>query len=324
MTAGRLLITGSCGLIGHAVVEAARNRFSCISSDVRQGDDGDGFVELDLCDGRAVIAAVEFMRPSYVVHSAAISHAGLAEADPLRAIEINTGGTANLLEAVRRVGVKRFVFISSAVVYESYADAELVDEGARLEPRSIYGASKIAAEALVHAYEKSFDLPAVILRPCSVYGPRRQTYSVPGYLVASALDGVPANVTDAGHALDFMHVDDVVGAVLLALEIDAALGKVYNIATGIRSSYSEIAAIVCRIIPQARIVLLEGKADLGAEPSLDVERARRELGFTCRLDIEAGLAALALSLSTNPEHKRLAREAASALPAGLSHSVSRR
>ncbi len=307
MSLSKLLVTGGEGLLGSAVIDAARDHYNCVSTDVKSGDSQGQFVALDLCNYEAVRTVMNSVRPRYVVHCGAISHPLRASRDPVETIGLNTVATANLLDIAHRIGVDGFVFISSAAVYEGICGLELVNESAALAPRSIYAASKVAAEAIVQGYVGAFHFPAVILRPCSIYGAKRRTFSAPSFLVASALDGVNSELVDGGYGLDFVHVEDAARAVLLALGAQEATGKTFNIATGVQVTYPLLAASVRRIIPGAQIFISAGDADLGPEPRLDVSRARMDLGFTCKFGLDEGLAELVDSFISAPYLKGIAR-----------------
>ena len=190
-------MTGSSGLLGHAVIAADIGRYEIIGHDTRLADDPTPGAEYLVGDLRDYLELVEAMRSrgvTDVVHSGAISHPMLLADQPSGLVAINVGGTANVLEAARRAGVRRIVFISSAAVYGSSSPDREFEEASPLNPDGIYAATKAAGEMLVRGFGARFGLDFVILRPVSVYGPRRRTFSIPGYLLACAIDGISARV----------------------------------------------------------------------------------------------------------------------------------
>ena len=110
-----------------------------------------------------------------VVHAGAISGPMVAAGDPHQVMAVNVGGALNIAEASLRAGVERLVALSSAGVYGVQATLDPVREDAPLNATDIYGASKIAAETVLRAYRHDHGLPAIALRPSSVYGPGRTT-----------------------------------------------------------------------------------------------------------------------------------------------------
>src|SRR5262249_47506026 len=129
----------------------------------------------------------------------------------------------------------------------------ILNEHSALRPDSIYAASKAAAEMLAVGYHSVFGLEVVILRPVSVYGPRRRTSSLVSYLVANALEGHASRVEDGGESLDLVHVDDVARACLLALDSNSAVGHAYTIGTGQPVTSADIVAHVRDMLPECQI-----------------------------------------------------------------------
>jgi dTDP-L-rhamnose 4-epimerase len=251
----------------------------------------------------------------------------------------NDLGTAVLLAAMHEAGVHRLVAASSMVVYGEgrYTCAEhgdqvprprsvqaleagdfenhcrvcgrpldwaLVDEEARLDPRSSYAASKVATEHYVGAWVRQAPGAAVALRYHNVYGPRmpRDTpYAGVAALFRSAVEqGSPPEVfEDGGQMRDFVHVDDVARANVLALQQVVAAGDgsfaAYNVASGDPVAVRRVAELVARGTGRELAPHVSGRYRLGdvrhvvASP----ERARRELGFTAAVRPDEGLPAFA-------------------------------
>ena len=148
-----------------------------------------------------------------------------------RYVERNIMATQRLLEAVARLGPRPFVYASSSSVYGTGGDALR----ARGEPRpkSPYGVSKLAAEALVGAYSSSFGIPAVSLRYFSVYGPRQRPDMAAHRFIESMLDGRPITVFgDGSQVRDYSYVGDVVDATIRSLSADLPPAAVLDIASG--------------------------------------------------------------------------------------------
>jgi dTDP-L-rhamnose 4-epimerase len=266
-----------------------------------------------------------------VCHQSAMVGAGVTVADLPSYASHNDLGTAVLLAAMHAAGVGRLVVASSMVVYGEgrYACSEhgsqvpgprsvealeegdfenhcslcgrpltweTVDEDARLDPRSSYAASKVATEHYVSAWARQAPGAAVALRYHNVYGPlmpRDTPYSGVAAMFRSSVErGEPPQVfEDGGQMRDFVHVDDVARANLLAAEAVGESGfSAYNVCSGTPVSILDVARAVAGSGPAPEVT---GGYRLGdvrhvvASP----ERAARELGFRAQVEPAVGLAA---------------------------------
>lgn len=132
------------------------------------------FVEGDIRSFEAVMSCVDRFNVDAIIHFAALSHVDTSFLSPIDFSKTNVIGTHNLLEAARLHGIKRFVHISTDEVYgEILPGGRDHIEADPLHPTNPYSASKAAAEMLVAAYFKSFNIPAVIVRSNNIYGPRQ-------------------------------------------------------------------------------------------------------------------------------------------------------
>jgi UDP-glucuronate 4-epimerase len=312
MTKRRVFLTGSSGLLGHAVIAAATGRHEFVGHDTRPADDSIPEAEYlvgDLLDASGLVEAMCLHEVTDIVHAGAISHPSLLADQPLGIVGTNVVGTANVLEAARRAGARRMVFISSGAVYGSSSSDREMNEASPLKPDGIYGATKAAGEMLVRGFGARFGLDFVILRPASIYGPRRRTFSMPGYLLACAIDGVCACVRGGDQALDFIYVDDVANAIMLALETEIGVGHSYNIATGVKHTGAEIAQMVRELVPGSRVETVPGLSDLPPEGRYSTARAKRGLGFEAAYDVRQGMSMLNLELQGRPDLRAAARAA---------------
>ncbi len=287
-------------------------------------------------DVRDAAALAPLLRGVDVVcHQAAMVGAGVTVADLPSYASHNDLGTAVLLAAMHEAGVARLVVASSMVVYgegryscpehatrtpppravealdggdfENHCDVcgcplhwELVEEDARLDPRSSYAASKVATEHYVSAWARQAPGAAVALRYHNVYGPgmpRDTPYSGVAALFRSALEnGDPPNVfEDGGQMRDFVHVSDVARANVLSLHqvLDSADGRfeTYNVCSGEPVPIAGVAELVARGTGTDLAPVVTGGYRLGdvrhivASPA----KARRELGFVAAVRPDEGL-----------------------------------
>jgi GDP-4-dehydro-6-deoxy-D-mannose reductase len=195
--------------------------------------------EAEIVDGESLVAAISDIRPDHIYHLAAVSSVRQSLDDPVEAFRVNTVGTRNLLEAVRRVGIRpRILVVSSA---EAYGDSAKLGRPLREEdpllPVSPYGASKAASEEVASRYVREFNLEIVRVRPFPHTGPRHSPQFVfPDWarqLVESEDHRRPPrlHVGNLDVVRDISDVRDVVAAYQLALERGEA-GSVYNVCSG--------------------------------------------------------------------------------------------
>lgn len=198
---------------------------------------------LDIRQADAVAASIRAAKPTAVVHLAAIASPSEARAAPRDAWEVNAMGTLNLAEAVmRHAPDARFIFVGSSESYGgSFIEAtEPLTENAPLRPRSVYAATKAAADLMIG--QMTYDgLRAVRFRPFNHTGPgQSDTYVVPSFArkVAEIASGTHAAVVDVGNLdaeRDFLDVRDVVRAYAIAAtgrELPEGREQVFNLASG--------------------------------------------------------------------------------------------
>lgn len=303
----------------------------------RPDADGPTIDRVDVRDPVAVSELVRGV--DLVCHQAAMVGNGVNAADLPEYVTHNDFGTAVLLAAMHTAGVTRLVLASSMVVYGegAYACPEhgptdpsprtradlddsmfeprcgyctrplswaTVTEDAPIAPRSIYAATKVAQEHLAHAWAIQTGGRVLALRYHNVYGPRmpRDTpYAGVAAIFRSALEHgqAPAVFEDGGQTRDFVHVEDIAGANLAAVdnvEDSVAEGslRAYNVCSGQPTTIGEMA----RILAAARsgpepVITGEYRAADVRHVVASPERARTEIGFSARIGPEAGIAAFA-------------------------------
>ena len=289
----RALVTGGAGFIGSHLVDAL----------VARGDDV--IVLDDLSTGRReyVSPAAQFrahdVREPFetdadvVFHLAAQADVGTSMERPSFDAEVNVVGTVNALEAARAAGAHLVFSSTGGAIYGS------VDEPARedsaLLPVSAYGLAKRSAEVYLDGWNRIFGTHHVALRFANVYGPR-QSAALEGGVIAIFLErlaaGEPTTIFGDGTITrDFVHVDDVVRALLLAAEHD---GGVFNVGTGVETTVAELHALCERAVGvDAPPTYGPPRAGDALRSVLDTEKARAELGFTASVRLADGIIATA-------------------------------
>jgi dTDP-L-rhamnose 4-epimerase len=315
---------------GHAVVG-----LDCLHPAAHGRDrtpDG-SFLVGDIRDPAAVAGAVRGV--DAVVHHAAMVGMGVDLADLPEYASCNDLGTAVLLAEMARLDIGRLVLASSMVVYGEGAyfcpehgpvrpaqrdqadlagrryeprcpscaaplEAGLVTEDARLEPRSVYAATKLAQEHLAGAWARESGATTVALRYHNVYGPgmpRDTPYSGVAAIFRSSLErGKPARVfEDGGQRRDFVHVGDVAQANVAALAADLGPGlHPINVSSGQPHTVGEMAAALTEALDgPAPVVTHQFRAGDVRHIVASPERARRDLGFAAAVDFHTGMKELA-------------------------------
>jgi len=237
----RVLVTGGAGFIGsHLVDRLVRDGYRVrvvdnLSSgrveNIKHHLDA-GTVELivgDLKDPQIALRAVEGV--DTVFHFAANPEVRVSTTNPEIHFNENIVATFNLLEAMRKKGVKELVFASSSSVYGEPEEIP-VDENAPIRPVSVYGASKAACEALIHAYTKLYGVKAVVLRYANVVGSRLR-HGVVWDFVNKLLKN-PAELEilgDGRQVRSYIYIDDTIEATITAWRKTETGYEVYNIAS---------------------------------------------------------------------------------------------
>lgn len=297
-------MTGGAGFIGsHTVDRLLREGYEVVVLDnLRSGrlenlaqhaDRGNFcFVRGDVRDSRLVKELVGNV--DAVLHLAALVSVPESVADPVLAEDINVRGTLNLLRACVGSNAKRFVYASSCAVYGD-ADKIPIAEDCSTAPMSPYGVSKLTAEKEVYAFNEKFGLKTVCLRYFNVYGPR-QTYNQYSGVITQFLKRIEENAPlvifgDGEQTRDFVYVEDVVEANLLALKCAMAVGRVFNIGTGVGTSVNKLADMLLDVVGKKNAAIVRCEARKGdiRHSVADISKARERLGYSPKTQLKDGL-----------------------------------
>jgi UDP-glucose 4-epimerase len=218
--------------------------------------------------------------------------------DPFTDLNINCRGLLTLLEAARRHNPKiRVVFPSSRLVYEK-TDLLPVDESHPTEPASIYGIHKLTGEKYCLLYKQLYGIRSTILRLTNPYGPYQRansrSFGVVNKFISQAALGIPIHIFGEGKQLrDYVHVDDVVDAMLSCAISDEAIGEVFNVGSGQGISMGHMAELMVQISGKGSVVYVpwpaeQAKVETGSFVA-DIEKVRRVLGWSPKIPLEQGL-----------------------------------
>jgi dTDP-glucose 4,6-dehydratase len=238
----KIFVTGGAGFIGSTFVRhvlGMKKGYTIVNYDKLTyagnlanlesvaSDSNYSFVKGDICDAATVECAMEGY--DAVVHFAAESHVDRSIYDPAPVIQTNVTGTFILLEVARKLGIKRFVHISTDEVYGDMAPGVFADESSPLRPSSPYSASKASSDLIVQSYVRTFNFPGLITRASNNYGPFQFPEKFLPLMISNALDGKPLPVYgDGRQERDWLHVEDHCRGILAVLE-HGRIGEVYNL-----------------------------------------------------------------------------------------------
>lgn len=224
---------------------------------------------------------------------------------PQSAFKVNIEGTFNILQACVAKNVSRLVYSSSASVYGD-AVTEPMAEDHPFENKNFYGATKIAGEAMAHAYHHRYGLDFVGLRYMNVYGPRQDYQGAYIAVIMKMLDAIdrgegPTILGDGSEAFDFVAVEDCAYANVQAMRASAT-DQFYNVGTGKRTSLKGIAEKLLRLTGSNQSIKYAPRsaATLVRNRIGDPAKASKEIDFTARIGLDEGLQRL---IEWRAEHK---------------------
>ena len=296
------LVTGGAGFIGSHIVEAlvsrgdavrvlddfstgkpenlaaVRDRVTVIEGDVR-----------DLAVCRRAAAGADF-----IFHEAAQISVPKSIEDPFLNDSVNVGGTLNILWAAKEGGAKTLVLASSTSVYGDNPELPKRETMSGI-PLSPYALSKWVGERYCQSFSRIYGVPAIALRYFNVFGPRQDPRSqyaaaVPIFITRMLAGEPPVIYGDGEQTRDFVYVEDVVRANLLAAGTPGASGEVFNVASSESLSVNALARIISEILgrPHAPVYAPERAGDI-RHSAADIGKIEAALGFRPQFDFRRGL-----------------------------------
>lgn len=253
-------------------------RFQLVRGDIRDREVVEGLVS----------------QADYVVHFAAESHVTRSINDDLPFFETDVMGTQCIASAISRhhERVRKFIHISTSEVYGTNENlAKTMDEDHPLNPCTPYAAAKAGADRLVYAYQITYGIPTVIIRPFNNYGGKQHLEKVIPRFITSALLNEPITVHgDGDMTRDWVYVEDTCRAILRAIESSAAVGNVFNVGTGKDTSVLDIALMILKMTKSTSFIThinpRPGQVDCHISST---ERSKGVLGWNAKVDLEEGM-----------------------------------
>ncbi|MFU8766463.1 MAG: NAD-dependent epimerase/dehydratase family protein [Candidatus Methanoperedens sp.] len=295
----KILITGGLGQVGSYLCErfsdsnevTVLDNFSNNLDNVELSHDIK-IIRGDIRDRSDVNAPVS--EADAIIHTAAQISVKRSTDDPIYDADNNISGTLNLLESARKQDTERFIYISSAAVYGKPGNLPINEEHPT-NPLSPYGLSKLTGEKYAMLYNSLYGLPVVCLRPFNIFSPRQNPdnpYSgvITKFIERVSNDQNPVIFGDGNQTRDFVYIEDVVEALINAMESENAVGEVFNIGTGRPTRIEELAETIIKI-SNKKLKPEFAPEQVGdiRESYADITKAEEILGYKPKYLLEQGL-----------------------------------
>ncbi len=303
-----VLVTGGAGFIGSNIAEAllAQGNRVVILDDLSTGkmenvlelseNDNLKFVKGSILESGLVRSIIKSENISLISHQAAVASVAKSVADPVKTMNINVSGTANLFHIATEYGCKKVVFASSSAVYGDSPELPK-RETMPFASKSPYAMSKAANEMLASVFTGLYGIDVIGLRYFNVYGRRQDPASdyaavIPKF-ISLALRNEPITVEgDGGQTRDFIYIDDVVNANITALTAKNGSGNIFNISNGNQTSILELAKMIINITnSKSDIVFKPARAGDIRDSVGDNQHMEKYLGYKNKIDMQEGLSA---------------------------------
>ena len=307
MNFSSVLVTGGAGFIGsHLVARLLKEGFEVVVLDnLSTGslenlelcleNENLRFVKGSIIDEQAMREALKDVEA--VFHLAAITSVPYSVEYPDVTREVNVDGTRKLLEECLSAGVERFIYVSSCAVYGE-PEYLPIDEKHPARPVSPYAESKLEAERLCREFQKAYGLKTTIVRPFNVYGPRMKGGRYGG-VIARFIKRLRSNKPpiiygDGTQTRDFVHVWDIINALMLTLNSQKAIGEIFNVASGVATSIGQLAKLVMELSGVDGLKPLYRPARNGdiKHSYADISKAKARLGYEPKISLREGVATL--------------------------------
>jgi dTDP-glucose 4,6-dehydratase len=226
-----------------------------------------------------------------VIHLAAESHVDRSIYDPTQSIETNFTGTFVLLQIARRIGITRFVHISTDEVYGDLSSGTSANEQSLLQPSSPYSSSKAASDLLVLSFVRTYGVPALVTRSSNNYGPCQFPEKFLPLVITNALLGKPLPIYgDGKQERAWLHVEDNCRGILAVLE-RGRIGEVYNIGGMEVAENLTIAKRILQAVgrPETLLSFVRDRPGHDRRYALNCKKAEEELGWKPIISLDEGL-----------------------------------
>lgn len=297
----RVVVTGGAGFVGAHFVPLLLDAYPDVevrvvdilrptaNPELISGWPRAELLRIDIRDGEALHAALDGC--CAVVNLAAETFVDLSIDAPALFADVNVLGVVTLLNAARKAGVARFLHVSTDEVWGEVLGG-VVDEATAYRPRNPYSASKAAGDHFVAAYGATYGISASIVHFTNLYGP----YQYPEKLIPKGITRLRAGLSielygEGQQIRSWLHVEDAARGLLAALRVGSP-GDAYIVGSCEETTNLDIAECLCRLAGRDPAVSISFVADRPGHDfryAVSIERARRDLDWAPRYELESGL-----------------------------------
>ena len=263
---------------------------STISERFREIIDNVKIIRGDACYVDDEERAIEISKPHRIIHLANMPISKLSNVHVSEAIDSTVNTTINILKKCKNIdGLKRFVYISSSMVYGNFQYSP-ADEEHPKNPKGVYGTSKLAGEIFTKGISNEFNIPFSIVRPSAVYGPTDINLRVSQIFINNALQNKPI-VLKGGDTtkLDFTYIEDIADGIILVSQHEKAEGEIFNLTYGDGRSLLEFVEILKKYQPDIEYKIEDHDQEMPKRGSLSIEKAKTLLDYAPKFNLEDGI-----------------------------------
>jgi nucleoside-diphosphate-sugar epimerase len=314
----KILVTGGLGLIGHNVVSKLEELgHEVVITDTRTNYGiipqaeidylmeerlkkicTDQISNIDISNADSINWLVKKHKPEIIIHLASFPRQKVVNANPTLGARTMIEGLLNLCEVAKAHQVRKFVYISSSMVYGDFHDD--VNEEYDCKPQGQYGIMKLAGEHLVKDYSRRNCFTHTIIRPSAVYGPLDVEDRVIAKFMLTAMRGGVLKVNGAYETLDFTYVEDAAIGIVAASLSNNTPNKTYNITKSRSRTLLDAANLAVKYAGKGTIEVKNKDVDFPSRGALNIDAARRDFGYNPQIDVEEGFEKYYGWLSNSP------------------------
>lgn len=309
----KVLVTGGLGFIGHYVVQelerlgvsvavidnksfskltfTSYERATKMYAKRESKLSSQQIHDIDICELYRITWIFERFNPDVVIHLASPANQAAAAHAPQLSSRTMSEGLLNILQNCHTNQVKKFVYISSSMVYGNFNVHNGVMESAQCKPIGLYGILKLAGEEIVkNAVKNKYLTNYTIIRPSAVYGPDDCDIRVIRHFLGRAMDDGILTVNGLNQRVDFSYVTDVAYGIVQAALSSNTSNKTYNLTRGSSRTLLQAAQTVVNLVGKGRIEIKNDDPGYPTRGTLNIDAAKRDFNYDPKIDIEEGIA----------------------------------
>jgi dTDP-glucose 4,6-dehydratase len=298
----KLLVTGGAGFIGsefvrsgvkkgYVIVVVDKLSYAGDLERLKEAGDRIAFYKADITDRGSIENIFKQEKPDIIVHFAAESHVDRSIVDPSPFLDTNIKGTQVLLDISKQYGIERFINISTDEIYGELTGEGKFYETTPLNPNSPYSVSKASADMLGRAYQRTYGIPVITVRPSNNYGPWQYPEKLIPVIILKALRNEKIPVYGTGQNVrEWLYVSDCADALFSVLE-EGRTGEIYNVGSGEEKINIDVVKTVLKILgkPEDLIEFVKDRLGHDFRYSLNSDKIRKQIGWKCKIHFSEGI-----------------------------------